>query len=60
MPMKETERTLPWTPLYNSTDEELITAARTLENPSPLVTELANRLQDVINQLERLEKKYGP
>ncbi len=56
---KETERAQPWTPLHNSTDEELICAARTLENASPLTTELANRLDDMINQLNRLEKKYG-
>jgi hypothetical protein len=56
--VKEIERAQPWTPLWQSTDEELIAAARSLDNPSPLVTELANRLQDMITQLNRLEKKY--
>lgn len=41
-----------WTPLHASTDEELIAAARTLPNPSPLVTELAIRLAQRIDNEE--------
>jgi hypothetical protein len=39
-----------YTPLHNATDEELIAAARTLPNPSPLVTELAIRLAERLNK----------
>ena len=60
---------MTWTPLWNSTDEELIAAARTIENPSALLTELAERLanapdyQDEVDALtkenDQLEEKVG-
>jgi hypothetical protein len=46
-----------WTPLWNEHDEDLITAALSLENPSPLVIELAVRLK---LRNEQLEKVYVP
>jgi hypothetical protein len=43
-----------WTPLWNETDAELIAAALSLENASPLLIELAVRLE------EKQEKTYVP
>ena len=42
-----------WTPLWNEHDEDLIKAALSLENPSPLVIELATRLELRNEQLEK-------
>jgi len=43
-----------WTPLWNETDADLIAAALSLENASPLLIELAVRLE------EKLEKEDEP
>lgn len=47
---------MPWTPLWNSTDDELIAAARSLDNPSALLTELAERLAERSDTVQYLEE----
>jgi hypothetical protein len=44
------------THLGSLTDEELISRIRTLANPTPLERELARRLADARDEIERLEE----
>lgn len=46
-----------WTPLWGEDDADLIAAALSLENASPLVIELAVRLQLSNEQLEKQDAR---